>query len=119
MDLVEELKSLGANTDEGLERVMGDQDLYEMMLGMFLDAIRDNPVSPADFDGDDLDEVIRRVHMLKGTTGNLALTPLFNGYNGALGLLRANQPAQAKAEFERMLPVQEKMLECIRRHQGV
>lgn len=115
MSLLEELDALGVNTAEGLDRVMGDKDLYNMMLGMFVDAIQTSSITPADFDGGDLEELTRRVHTLKGTTGNLSLTPLFNAYNEALGLLRANQPAQAKAVYERMLPVQSKILDCINR----
>ena len=116
MSLLEELNALGVNTAEGLERVMGDNDLYNMMLGMFVDAIQSSAITPADFDGGDLEELTRKVHTLKGTTGNLSLTPLFTAYNEALGLLRANQPAQAKAVYERMLPTQSKILDCISRN---
>ena len=118
MNLIEELKNLGVNVDEGLERVMGDGSLYEMMLGMFVDAVRDNPVSAVDYDGANLDELIKRVHMLKGVTGNLALTPLFNGYNQSLILLRAGKAADAKAEFERLAPIQTEIIACINKSKG-
>lgn len=117
MTFIEELKSLGMDTDEGLDRVMGDKDLYEMMLGMFADAVRDNPVAAEDFGGDP-EPLIRRVHMLKGTSGNLSLTPIFHGYNTVLGLLRDGKPDQARAEFETMLPVQDKLIDCIRRYRN-
>ena len=118
MSLMEELSALGVDTAEGLERVMGDNDLYVMMLGMFTDAIQSSNITPADFDGSSLEELTNKIHTLKGTTGNLALTPLFSAYNEALGLLRTGQPAQAKAVYERMLPVQAKILDCISRHNG-
>lgn len=118
MSLMEELNALGVDTAEGLERVMGDNDLYVMMLGMFTDAIHSSNITPADFDGGSLEELTNKVHTLKGTTGNLALTPLFSAYNEALGLLRAGQPAQAKAVYEKMLPVQQKILDCISRNSG-
>jgi len=117
MSLIEELNTLGVDTGEGLDRVMGDKDLYTMMLGMFVDAVKTNAFTLDEFDGSDLDELIRKVHTLKGTTGNLSLTPLYNGYNEALVLLRAGQPAQAKARLEQALPAQEKILDCIKRHQ--
>lgn len=119
MGLIEELNTLGVETDEGLDRVMGDESLYDMMLGMFLDSVRDNPVSPSDFDGANLEELIKRIHLLKGVTGNLALTPLFDGYNQSLILLRAEKPAQAKAEFIKLLPAQEKIIDCIQRHKSM
>lgn len=116
MSLTEELKALGADTEEGLERVMGDGPLYEMMLGMFIDTLRDNPIALEEFEGDDPEALIRKVHLLKGTTGNLALTPLFTGYNTALQLLREGAAEAAKAEFERILPVQEQFVACIKSH---
>ena len=119
MSLLEDLNALGVDTAEGLGRVMDDKDLYSMMLGMFVDAIQSSNITPADFDGADLEEVTRKIHTLKGTTGNLSLTPLFNAYNEALGLLRAGQPAQAKAVYERMLPEQSKIIDCINRHSGM
>lgn len=118
MNLMEQLKGLGVNVTEGMDRVMGDASLYEMMLGMFVDSVRDNPISAGDFDGADLDGLIKRVHTLKGMTGNLSLTPLFNGYNEALVLLRAGKPAEAKAKFEGLLPVQAQILDCIKQNQG-
>jgi len=118
MNLTEELKTLGVDTDEGLERVMGDASLYEMMLGMFVDAIRDNPIALEEFGGGDQETLIRKVHTLKGTTGNLSLTPLFIGYNQTLTLLRSGQTAQARAEFEKVIPIQDKIIDCIQRHKG-
>lgn len=117
MNLTEELKSLGADVQEGLDRVMGDQDLYEMMLGMFLSSVAENSIAPEDFDAADLDGLIKKVHTLKGITGNLALTPLFDGYTEALGLLRAGRPGEGKAAYEKLVPVQTAMIDCIRRHQ--
>lgn len=114
--MIEELKKLGLNADEGLERVMGDEALYEMMLGMFLDSVQDNPISPEEFEGEELEGLIKKAHMLKGVAGNLALTPLFKSYTETLEFLRAGQAKKARAEFERMLPLQEEILACIRRH---
>lgn len=118
MSLIGEMRELGMNVDEGLERVMGDGALYEMMLGMFVTTVRDHPVSPEDFDGDSLDGLIQRVHMLKGVAGNLALTPLFSGYSQALTLLRAGDAAGARAKYERLLPTQQAVIGRIERCQA-
>lgn len=114
MNLTEELKKLGVDVDEGLNRVMGDCSLYEMMLGMFVDAVNDNPVSLEDFDRGDQELLAKRVHMLKGVTGNLSITPLFTGYEKMLGLLRDGCAEAAKMEFERILPIQAQILDCIK-----
>ena len=116
MSLFEELKDLGVDVDEGLERVMGDEDLYEMTLGMFIDSVNSNPVSLEDFDAGDLEELIRRIHMLKGLTGNLALTPLFTRYTQVLEFLREDQTEVAKAGFERISSIQAAIIDCIKHH---
>lgn len=118
MSMIEELKGMGLDVDEGLDRVMGDEDLYAMMLGMFVDSVRDNPIQAEDFDKGDLDSLIKQVHTIKGVTGNLALTPLFNGYNEALTLLRAGNPKAAKAEYVKLVPIQADIIDCIKRNRG-
>lgn len=118
MDFMEELRGLGADVDEGLDRVMGDRDLYTMMLGMFQGTVDENAVSLEDFDAGDLEELTKRIHSLKGITGNLALTPLFNRYTEILGQLRAGQAKEGKAGYEQLMPIQDAFLDCIQRHQG-
>lgn len=118
MDLLKELEDLGVNVDEGLARVMGDKDLYLMMLNMFIDSVSNNRITLDEFGGNDLTELITKVHSLKGTTGNLSITPLFNAYNESLTLLREEKAAQARAAYEKALPVQEKIIECIQKHRN-
>ena len=115
MNLMEELNALGANTKEGMGRVMDDADLYKMMLGMFVDSLNAEPVREEEFDGADLDELCHKVHTLKGTTGNLSLTPLFEAYMEILTLLRAGNAAEAKKLYVKMAPVQQAFVDCINR----
>ena len=117
MDLLTELESLGVNVKEGMERVMDDKDLYTMMLDMFVTAIDTTPIQPEDFDGSSLDDLIGKIHTLKGTTGNLSIQPLFTRYTQSLTLLREGKPAQAKEAYLELLPLQDQILECIRKHQ--
>jgi len=116
MGMMDELRAMGMAVDEGLDRVMGATDLYEMMLGMFVDSVRDNPIHAEEFDGNDLEELIKKVHAIKGVTGNLSLTPLYEGYNQSLNLLRKGNPSEAKAAYEKLRPVQEEVIACIKRH---
>lgn len=118
MNLTDELKGLGVNVDEALDRVMGDTDLYEMMLGMFLSSLAENPIELGDFDAGDVENLTKRIHTLKGVTGNLAITPLFNLYTEILGQLRAGQVKEAKAGYEKLSPIQAAITACILRHQG-
>lgn len=119
MSFFEELKNLGVDVEEGLERVMDDEPLYETMLGMYIDKVNSNPIAMEDFDADNLDVLIRRVHILKGLTGNLAMTPLFTGYLQMLDLLRTAHPKEAAEEYEQILPIQTAIIDCIKRHMSV
>ena len=118
MTFLQELESLGVDVQEGLDRVMNDESLYVMMCGMFVDSVQSSPISLEEFDGASLEELTGKIHALKGTTGNLSLTPLFTRYEKSLTLLRANQPAEAKAVYQELLPLQDQILACIKRSQG-
>ena len=48
--MLDELKELGVNVDEGLEHLMGDSALYDAMLWMFINSVQDAAISPEDFD---------------------------------------------------------------------
>lgn len=117
MSLMQELESLGVNTQEGLERVMNDEDLYVMMLGMFIDSVQSSAITLEEFDGASLGTLTDKVHTLKGTTGNLSLTPLFTRYEQTLSLLRGGEAAKAKALYQELLPIQNDILACIQRNQ--
>lgn len=69
-----------------------------------------------DFDCNDYGEVIELAHAIKGATGNLSLTPLFQAYDEIVALLRADQPQQAKEVLQQILPVQEKIVACIEKY---
>ena len=72
---IENLKSLGANTDEGLARCLGREDFYLRMVSM---ALADNGferLREAVSSGD-LNEGFERAHALKGVLSNVALTTL-------------------------------------------
>ena len=54
------------------------------------------------------------IFTLANFTGNLSITPLFMGYQKMLGLLRDGCAEAAKMEFERILPIQAQILDCIK-----
>lgn len=115
MGLFEELKALGVNIDEGLDRLGGNQALYERLVGSFLKTMDTHAVTP-DFDEEDLTDAIEKTHAIKGTSGNLSITPVYEAYTDIVALLRAGQPAQAKEVLEKVMPVQEEIIDCIRRY---
>lgn len=117
MGMLEELKELGVNVKEGKNRLMGNTALYERMLVKAADMMKKAPVS-TEYDGTDCAELIERTHAIKGATGNLSLTPLYNAYSEIVRLLREDQPEQAKQVFEEVLPIQNKIVDCIEKYAG-
>lgn len=115
MSLLEELKGLGVNIDEAVERFMGNVSLYERMLGTFPGMIESCSVDP-DFDCNDYSEVIEKTHAIKGAAGNLSITPLYEAYTEIVSLLRSNQPEQAQTVLKEILPVQEDVIHCIKKY---
>ena len=115
MALIDEMKNLGVNVDEALERFMGNASLYERMLGKLTAAVNDNEVMPC-FEAGDNEAALEKAHTLKGVTGNLSISPLYIAYSEIVNLLRAGKPDEAKALLEKTLPVQREIISCIENH---
>ncbi|MCH5324975.1 MAG: hypothetical protein J1E39_07135 [Eubacterium sp.] len=112
MGMIEQLKELGVNIDEGLNRFMGNAALYERMLLKLPANVRAQEVLKHFEDGD-FQAALEAAHNLKGVTGNLSVTPLYEAYTEAVKLLRENEPEKAKAVVENIQPVEEQILNCI------
>lgn len=117
MTLFEELKTLGVDIDGGLKRLAGNEMLYTKLLGSFLKTIEKNAVG-SDFDAADCTETIEKAHAIKGTAGNLSITPLYESYSEILKLLREGEPEKARELLIDILPQQEKIVCCIQKHVG-
>lgn len=112
MSLFDELRGLGVNVDEGLKRIMGNEALYKRLLGSFVKAIREHSLDP-DFDATDCTDAIEKTHAIKGTAGNLSITPIYEAYTEIVNELRAGNPEKARTILKDILPVQEQIIQCI------
>lgn len=112
MNLFEELRALGVDVDDGVKRIMGNEKLYKKLLGSFVKMINEQALSP-DFDTTDCTEAIEKAHAIKGTAGNLSLTPIYESYSEILNLLRGGKPDEAKAVLEKIIPIQKDIISCI------
>lgn len=115
MSFLEELKDLGVDIDGGLKRLNGNEKLYTRLFGSFLKTLNTNEIS-LDFDCTEYQDVIEKAHTIKGTAGNLSITPLYESYTEILGLLRNEKPEEAKVILEKVLPVQEEIVRCIEKN---
>lgn len=115
MNLLEELRALGVHTEEAVERMNGNVSLYERMLVKFADMMKNSLVQP-DFDGNDYAEITEAAHAIKGTSGNLSITPIYEAYSEIVKLLRDNQVEEARKVLESIMPVQTAIVNCIEKY---
>lgn len=86
---VEDLKRLGANTEEGLARCLNNEQFY---LRLAEKALRDDAMFEklgTALDQGDLTVGFEAAHALKGVLANLSLTPLLDPVSEITELLRA------------------------------
>ena len=99
---IDNLKSLGANTDEGLARCLGKEDFYLRMVSM---ALADNgfeKLREAVISGD-LNEGFERAHALKGVLSNVALTTLADPIAEITEELRARNEIDYSGMLDRIV----------------
>lgn len=113
--MLDELKGLGVDVDEGLKRLNGNETFYKKMLGRIQSMIEGTPIDP-EFPADDYQKVIESAHALKGTTGNLSLTPLYKAYTDIVDLLRQGKPEEARKILVDILPVQAQIIDVINKY---
>lgn len=109
LDWMDELSLLGVETPKALRNLSGKKDLYQKLLLKYADMEEKMDLS-LPFDSDHCQEMVEKVHALKGVTGNLAITPLYEYYNEILILLRKGEVEEANALFVEMRPVKAKIL---------
>ena len=74
---IDSLKALGANTEEGVTRCAGNEEFYLKMVTMVLGDASFDQLKAA-LEAGDLDTAFERAHALKGVTGNVSLTSLYD-----------------------------------------
>lgn len=85
---VEALRAYGANVDEAMKRCMNNEMFYIRLVTKALQDPSFEQLSEAVSAGD-LDRGFELAHALKGVTGNLALTPLYDPICKITELLRS------------------------------
>ena len=71
-----DLEKLGANTKEGLERCLDDEEFYLELIPEALSKDKYDALQSG-IDNWDLSQAFEAAHVLKGVLGNLALTPIY------------------------------------------
>jgi HPt (histidine-containing phosphotransfer) domain-containing protein len=111
MITLDALKLYGANTAEGMARCLNKESFYLSMVAMALaDKNFDN--LKAALDAGDNRAAFAAAHALKGSIGNVALTPIYEPVCALTELLRGKDDpvAGAGALAERIMTAREKAL---------
>lgn len=112
MAMLDELKALGVSVDAALAALGGNSALYERLIFKLRDKLKaaDEVIG---FDEAHLAETEETIHALKGASGSLSFTPLFEGYSEAMRLLREHRPQQAEKVINELEPLKNNIVSCI------
>ena len=88
MATIDDLRAYGANVDEGLKRCMNNEAIYLRLVGTLKGEQAFGRLADAVAAGD-LDAAFEASHALKGSLGNLSITPLYDPVCEICELLRA------------------------------
>lgn len=105
------LKAFGANTDEGMGRCLNNEPFYLKMVAMTLADGNFDALKTA-MDAGDVRGAFSAAHALKGTTGNVALTPIYEPVCALTELLRGKdaQVEGGEALVEQIMTAREQAL---------
>lgn len=87
---IDELKNYGADTAEGLRRCMNNEGFYLRLVKM-IPGDANFPKLYGALEQGDLAAAFEAAHALKGSTGNLSLTPIFAPMSEITELLRTRE----------------------------
>ena len=86
---IEKLREYGADVDTGLALCMNNEDFYLRMVSMIISEASFEQLQKA-IGENDLEEGFKAAHALKGVSGNLSLTPLYQKVVEITELLRSH-----------------------------
>jgi len=98
---IDSLRAYGANVEEGLGRCMNMEPFYLKVVGMVKDDVDGSFAKlKAAMDARDAEKTFEAAHALKGSTGNVALTPIFKPVCALSDMLKGNTAASMGPECD-------------------
>ena len=98
---IEDLRTYGADVEEGLTRCINNEAFYLKLVGKAVADPAFEQLEKAVADKD-LDGAFEAAHKLKGALGNLALTPVYEPVCEMVELLRKREDADYGAYMEKV-----------------
>lgn len=116
MSLLDKLESLGVDLQDADKRFNHNTSFYERLLKKFPAQMVNLPVLTCYNEGD-LKAALENAHTIKGMTGNLSITPLYNAYSDAVTLMRANDYPAAIDKIKDIEELQNQIIDTINQYQ--
>ena len=107
---IDVLNEFGANTAEGLERCLQDEDFYLDLVPTALEKDSYDALDSA-IKANDLDSAFEAAHALKGVLANLALTPLYEPASEMTELLRARTDTDYGPLMQKILDERQRLMD--------
>lgn len=107
------LEAAGFDVEEGLARLLNDEDLYKEMMGIFLEDENYEELKKA-LDAGDVETAYRCAHTLKGVASNLSITSIHDTVVPLVELLRAGSMDGADAMYAELTTVYENVCSVIK-----
>lgn len=99
---IEALKNLGVNTKDGLDRCLNNETFY---FNLITRTMKDDSIAKLKnvIDAGDLDTAFQIAHNLKGSLGNLGLTPIYEPICEITELLRKREQIDYSPYLDRII----------------
>ena len=108
-----QLEAGGIDIAKALERVMGNENLLEKLLGKFLNDPQ-YPALCAALECGDVEQAVAAAHTLKGMCGNLAMAELFLLFSTQVEILRGGDLIAGRALMAQITPAYDRATAAIR-----
>lgn len=110
---INKLREFGADVESGLERCMNNEGFYLKLVEKSLGDNSFDKLVEA-IDSNDLEGAFEAAHSLKGVTGNLALTPIYDPVVEITELLRSRTDMDYSELKSRILEKRDELSEMCR-----
>lgn len=102
MSITKVLREMGCDMEETMERFMDDQEFYVECFHKFIEDKELEALGKM-IESGDIEESFAQAHTLKGTLGNLGLTPLYNQMAVIVEFLRKGDMKQALEQYQPLM----------------
>lgn len=106
------LSKAGINATEGIARFNGDKDIYERVLNAF-QRDKNYALLVEAIQKKDMKAAFSAAHSLKGVSGNLSLTRLYNDIQPLVEVLRAGSFENAEALLQPVIRDYEEIMKAL------